>query len=339
MLKFIARRVIWMVPVLLVILTVVFLLMHAIPGGPFDSESSNRRALANMGMDETTKNALRQRFGLNEPLWLQFTGYLIGRSDAQGNFICGLICGNMGPSYRQRGRTVEDILFSAPKGKTFLESRFAYSMRLSLYAFLVALLLGLPLGIISAVRQGTPVDFAIKSFSTMLISLPNFVVGLMMIIILGGELHLIVIAPTSWENLDPRVWFAPITILSLGTMAAFIRLSRASLLEVMRRDFVRTARGKGASERRVVALHILKNALIPIITFSGPALLELFAGSFVIEAMFGYPGMGREFIDSVVRLDYSMIMGVVIIYALLIAGVNILVDLLYGYIDPRIRLD
>lgn len=339
MVKYVIRRIVWMIPVLLVILTVVFLLMHAIPGGPFDSDGTSKRAMANMTMDNTTKKALEKRFGLNEPIWVQYTGYLIGRSDPQGNFTCGLICGNMGPSYRQRGRAVEDILFGVPKGKTIFESRFAYSMRLSIYAFLAALLLGLPLGILSAVRQGTAVDYAIKSFSTILISLPNFVVGLMMIIVLGGELHLIVIAPTNWSNMDPRVWFAPISILSLGTLAAFIRISRSSLLEVMRRDFVRTARGKGASERRLVILHILKNAMIPIITFSGPALLELFAGSFVIEAMFGYPGMGREFVDSVVRLDYSMIMAVVIVYALLIAGVNILVDLFYGYVDPRIRLD
>lgn len=339
MVKYIIRRIVWMFPVLLVILTVVFLLMHSIPGGPFDSAETNKRAMMNMSMDESTRKALEQRFGLNEPLWVQFTGYLIGRTDAQGNFTCGLICGNMGPSYRQRGRAVEDILFSAPKGKTIFESRFAYSMRLSVYAFLAALLPGLSLGILSAVRQGTWVDLAIKSFSTFLISLPNFVIGLLMIIVLGGELHLIVIAPASWSNMNPRVWFAPITILSLGTMAAFIRLSRASLLEVMRRDFVRTARGKGAGERRLVFLHILKNAMIPIVTFSGPALLELFAGSFVIETMFGYPGMGREFIDSVVRLDYSMIMGVALVYALLIAGINILIDLFYGYIDPRIRVE
>ena len=337
MLKFIARRLVWTIPVLFAILVAVFLIMHAVPGGPFDT-AGPRAAMANMQMDETTKNALKKRFGLNDPLWKQFSGYVVGRNDISGEFQCGLVCGNLGPSYRQRGRTVQDILFSAPKGKTFFESRFAYSLRLSMYAFLTALSLGVPLGILAASRYGTWLDAAVKAFSTLLISLPNFVIGLLIIIVLGGELHLIRIAPTNWQNFDPRVWFAPIFILSLSTLAAFIRLTRASLLEVMRRDFVRTAHSKGATQRRVIFLHILKNALIPLITFSGPALLELFAGSFVIETMFGYPGMGREFVDSVVRLDYSMIMGVVVIYAVMIAAVNILVDLLYGYIDPRIRV-
>lgn len=338
MLKFIARRFVWTVPVLFAILVIVFLIMHTIPGGPFDSDRP-RPAMANLQMDETTKNALKERFGLNDPLWKQFVTYMFGRVNSKGTFVCGLVCGNMGPSYRQSGRPIQDILFGPPKGKTIFESRFAYSLRLSVYAFLVALLLGVPLGILAATRYGTWLDTTVKSISTLLISLPNFVVGLLMIIILGGELHIIRIAPTNWQTLDPRVWFAPVSILSIGTMAAFIRLTRASLLEVMRRDFVRTAHSKGASQRRVVFLHILKNAMIPLITFSGPALLELFAGSFVIETMFGYPGMGREFVESVVRLDYSMIMGVVVIYAVMIAGVNVLVDLLYGYIDPRIRVE
>lgn len=338
MLKFIARRFVWTLPVLLAILIAVFLIMHAIPGGPFDT-GGDRRALANQQMDERTKNTLKERFGLNDPPWKQFVTYVFGANDSSGKFTCGLVCGNLGPSYRQQGRTVQDILFSAPKGKTFFESRFAYSLRLSVYAFLTALLIGVPLGIFAAARHGTWGDTVVKSLSTLLISMPNFVIGLLMIILLGGELHLIVIAPSNWQTVDPRIWFAPIFILSMGTLAAFIRLTRASLLEVMRRDFVRTAHGKGASQRRVIFLHILKNAMIPLITFSGPALLELFAGSFVIETMFGYPGMGREFIDSVVRLDYSMIMGVVVIYAVMIAGVNILVDLLYGYNDPRVRVE
>lgn len=335
MMTFLLRRVLWVLPVLLLILIAVFLLMHAIPGSPFDTGGS--RALVNTSMDDITRQALNRRFGFDQPLWKQFVMYLFGKTQADGRFACGLICGNLGPSYRQGGRPVQDILFGWPPGQTFFQSRFGYSARLSLYAFLTALLVGMPLGVLAAVRQNTWIDRLIKTFATLLISLPGFVTGLLFIIILGGELHLILIAPSNWNTLDPRVWFAPITILSLGATAAFIRLTRASLLEVMRREFVRTARAKGASQRRVVNLHIMRNALIPIVTFSGPALLELFAGSFVIEVMFGYPGMGREFIQSVVRMDYSMIMAVTLIYALLIAGVNILVDLLYGMIDPRIR--
>jgi ABC-type dipeptide/oligopeptide/nickel transport system permease component len=189
------------------------------------------------------------------------------------------------------------------------------------------------------VRYGTWVDYAIKSFATLLVSLPNFVIGLVIIIVLAGELHIITVAPATWKTFDLRVWGVPILILSIGSMASFIRLTRSSLLDVMTRDYVRTARGKGAHERRIIWLHVLKNALIPLITFSGPALMELFAGSFVVETMYGYPGMGRLFIDSVINLDYFLILGVALVYAMLVVLANMVVDLLYGWIDPRIRVE
>lgn len=340
MLRFIARRVVWMFPVLLVILAAVFLLMHAIPGGPWDSDGIEKRAMNTVMMDPISKKALYQRYGLDDPLWLQFTGYLIGRKDpASGTFICGLVCGNMGPSYHARGMTVQEILFKPMEGNNLFTSRFAYSLRLSSYAFLLALLVGLPLGVLAAVRAGTWADYAIKSFATLLISVPNFVLGLILLIVLSGNLHLIVVAPIEWNTLDPRVWATPVIILSVGVMAGLIRLTRAALLEMLRRDYVRTARAKGLREELVVYRHMLKNALIPIVTFSGPALLELFAGSFVVEVMFSYPGMGRQYIEAARTLDYAMILGVTLVYALMIALVNLVVDLLYGAIDPRIRAE
>ncbi len=338
MLKFITRRVLWSIPVFLTILLVVFLLMHTIPGSPWDGEGG-KRALSNIAMDQTTQQALNQRYGLNDPLWKQFRGYVIGRTDEKGEFICGLICGNMAPSYRQRGRTIQDILFSVPEGRSFFESRFGNSMRLGLSAFLFAAGLGIPLGISSALRQGSWLDYTIRTFATLAISLPNFVTGLLLIILLGTGLHLIVISPTSWHTFDPRVWALPIFVLGISILAAFIRLTRASLLDVIRRDYVRTARAKGAQEKRIIYLHMLKNAMIPLITFSGPALMELFTGTFVIEIMFGFPGMGREYIEAVAGKDYSMILGVTVVYTFLITSINLLVDLLYGYLDPRIRLE
>lgn len=339
MLRFVIRRILWMVPVLLSILVIVFLLMHAMPGGPWENSRTDQRALTNIGVDPKTIDALSRRFGLDEPLWKQFISYVIGRSDTDGQFICGMLCGNLGPSYRQRGRSVQEILFSPPKGKTFFQSQFGYSLRLTLYAFTFSLALSLFLGITAALRYNTWVDYAIKTFMTLFISMPNFVIGLLLILLLSSDLHLIVIIPTTWDTFDPRVWLLPILILGIGTLASFTRLTRASILEVIRKDYIRTARAKGAKERRVVYRHILKNALIPLVTYSGPALLELFAGSFVIETMFSYPGMGRQYINAAVSRDYSMILGVTLIYALLIAGVNILVDLLYGWIDPRIRVN
>lgn len=339
MFKFVVNRVLWTIPVMLVILVVVFWLGHAMPGSPWQNEAGGQRAMSNTSMDEVTMRALNRRFGLDDPLWKQFTNYLIGRQDADGTFICGVICGNLGPAYRQRGRSVNELLFGAPnKKKTVLESRFVYSLRLSGYAFFMAALVGIPLGIASALRQGTWFDYAVKTFASLLISMPNFVVGLLLIVVLGGTLHWIIIAPTQWQVFDFRTWFAPVFILGIGTMAAFIRLTRASILDVMRQDFIRTARAKGARLPRIVLIHLIRNALIPLITFSGPALLELFAGSFVIETMFGFPGMGREYITSVLARDYLVIMGVTLVYALMITGVNLLVDVLYGAVDPRISV-
>jgi oligopeptide transport system permease protein len=339
MLQYILRRIVWLVPVLIIVLLIVFLLMHAVAGSPWDNSNGIPRAMANVGMDETTLKTLRQRYGLDQPLWMQFGKYLIGQKEKDGRFVCGLICGNMGPSIRQAGQTVQEILFEAPKNGTVFESRFFYTLRLSMYAFALALAIGLPLGILAAVRYGTWIDYAIKSFATLLISLPNFVVGLVIIIVLAGNLNIITVAPSSWKVFDLRVWGAPILILSIGAMASFIRLTRSSLLDVITKDYVRTARGKGAHERRIIWLHVLKNALIPLITFSGPALMELFAGSFVVETMYGYPGMGRLFINSVVNLDYFLILGVALVYALMVVLANLTVDLLYGWVDPRIRVE
>jgi oligopeptide transport system permease protein len=339
MLQYVLRRLVWLIPVLIIVLLIVFLLMHAVAGNPWQNPLALPRAMSNIGMDETTLKTLRQRYGLDKPLWMQFGNYVIGQKDTHGKFVCGLICGNMGPSIRQSGVTVKDILFAAPKKGTVFESRFFYTMRLSLYAFALALAVGLPLGILAAMRYGTWIDYGIKTFATLLVSLPNFVVGLVIIIVLSGNLNLIIVAPTSWKTFDLRVWGAPILILSIGAMASFIRLTRSSLLDVITRDYVRTARGKGARERRIIWLHVLKNALIPLVTFSGPVLMELFAGSFVIETMYGYPGMGRLFINSVVGLDYFLILGIALVYALMVVLANLTVDLLYGWIDPRIRVE
>lgn len=340
MLKFLLHRLVWMIPVLLLILVIVFLLGHLMPGSPWSNDAGGRRAMSNISMDEATRKALDRRFGLDDPLWKQFASYMIGRVDQEGAFVCGLVCGNMGPSFRQRGRSVNDILFGAPtRDKTILESRFIYSLRLSGYAFLMAAAIGIPLGIFAALRANTWTDYLIKGLASLLISMPNFVIGLLMIIVLGGSLHLITISPINWDEFTFKTWFAPIFILGIGMTAAFIRLTRASILDVMRRDFIRTARSKGAPPPRVIALHVVKNAAIPLVTFSGPALLELFAGSFVIEFMFGFPGMASEFIRSVVARDYLVIMGVTLVYALLIAGTNLIADLAYGMIDPRIRVE
>ena len=336
--KFILRRLLWMIPVLLAILAIMFLLMHSIPGNPWDS-GGGQKAFYNIQMDDITRRALDQRFGLDQPLWQQFTSYLIGRYDLDGQFICGLVCGNLGPSYRQRGRSVQEILFSSRQDSNIFSSRFLYSFRLAGYAFIFALVAGILLGILSAFNQNRFLDYLIKILSTLGIAIPNFVMGLFLLMTVGLQLHWVSLIPESWLTASPVLWIIPVFVLGFGLLASITRITRASLLEVMRQDYVRTARAKGLGEQRIVLVHMLKNALIPLVTYSGPALIELIAGTFIIESMFGFPGMGREYVDSVLRKDYSMILGATIVYAALIAVVNLIVDVTYFWIDPRIQVE
>lgn len=337
MYKYLIRRVLWVIPVLFTIVLVMFLLIRLVPGSPWDA-NGRTMAMANTSMDEVTKAYLNQRYGLDKPLPVQFFYYLIGQTGLDGKFTCGLICGNLGPSFSQRGNTVQQILFGVPAGKTIFVSKFGYSARLGLYAFLFAFGLGIPIGVASALRQNTTWDYVIKFISTLAMSIPSFVVGLILIIILGG-LNLIVILPTSWATAPPNVWIVPIIVLGLSTCASVIRMTRGSMMEVMNQDYIRTARAKGLWENTVVYVHMLRNSLIPLVTFAGPALIELMTGAFIIEMMFGFPGMGRQYVESVTKREYTMVLGVTILYAAMIALVNIFVDVIYTRIDPRIRID
>lgn len=332
------RRLAWTVPVLLAVSIVVFLLMHAVPGSPWDA-GEGTRALSNLGRDTITTETLDRRYGLNLPLWQQYVRYTIGYRDKEGAFRCGAICGNLGPSYRQRGRTVEDIFFEAPENLTIWQSRVGYSLRLGVYAFAFALLAGLPLGILAAVRQNQPIDLGIRVLTSIGVAIPNFVLGLLLIIIFGSGLGLITLVPSSWATAGPSMWVIPIFVLGFGAMTAIARLTRASLLETMRQDYVRTARAKGLREQTVINVHVLKNAFIPVLTMLGPIMAEMITGAFIIETMFGFPGIGREYVGAVTDQDYSMIMGTTLLYAMLILIANLSVDASYTLIDPRARTE
>ncbi len=337
MIRAIIRRVLWTIPVLFTVVAMAFLLMHAAPGSPWEKDPS-KLALVHFSMDEATMRALDRRFGLDKPLWRQFMLYVVGDFDQQGEFICGLACGNLGPSLSLRGRSVQDILFSAPEGKTFWESAFGYSLRLGVLALLFAVAIGIPVGVIAAVKQNTWIDYLVTLLATLGISIPNFVVGLVLIVlIVTFGANTITVVPRSWSS-NPLTWILPAAVLSTGTLSTTARLTRTSMLEVMRQDYVRTARAKGLKERVVINRHILKNALIPVITMIGPALAELIAGSFIIEMMFGFPGMGRTYANSITNFDYPLIMGATLLYALLVVLFNLSVDLAYGLLDPRIRI-
>jgi oligopeptide transport system permease protein len=330
MATYIIRRLLWLIPVLIIVAAITFVLMHNTPGGPWDRDLSSRQ------VDATTQKMLNERYGLDKPLWRQYVAYMIGDFNSKGEWKWGLVGGNMGPSYRTRGRDVQDIIFDAPEDKPFYYSRFGYSLRLGMIALTFAILIGIPLGTFAALKQNSMIDYTSLLIATAGISVPSFVIAIFMIIIFASTLHLISVVPKDWS--DPRVWILPAAVLGFGTLAYTARLTRSSMLEVMRQDYVRTARSKGLTERTVVTIHMIKNALIPVVTILGPALAALVTGSFIIETMFGFPGMGRAYVQAIQQRDYSMIMGTTLIYAFLVAIANLSVDFIYVLIDPRIRL-
>ena len=332
MTTYIIRILLWLIPVLLTVSAVTFVVMRSAPGGPWDTDAERRQ------VDAATAKSLAAYYGLDKPMWRQFYAYVIGDTNSQTKeWVCGVICGNLGPSYRQRGRTVQNILFSPPEGKSFWQSRFGYSVRLGVLALSMAIFVGIPLGIIAALKQNTIVDYTALFIATSGISVPSFVLAIFLIIIFASRLHWIDIVVDDWTQI--KYWLMPMAVLGFGTLAYTARLTRSSMLEVMRQDYVRTARAKGLAERIVIFIHMLKNALIPVITILGPALAGLVTGSFIIETMFSFPGMGRAYVQAIGQRDYSMIMGTTLIYALLVAVANLSVDIVYVFIDPRIRLE
>ncbi len=330
MFAYLIKRLLWMIPVLLVVSAITFFLMHAAPGGPWDRDISARQ------VDSTTQKLLNEYYGLDKPLWQQYTAYVFGDKNKEGEFICGLVCGNLGPSYRVRGRTVQQILFQPPEGKTFWYSRAGYSARLGLLALSFAIFAGIPLGVVAALKQNTITDYISLLMATVGISIPGFVMAIFLIIIFASWLHWVSVVPKNWDS--ATAWILPGLVLGFGTMAFTARLTRTTMLEVMRQDYIRTARAKGVHERNVITLHMIRNALIPVVTILGPALAALVTGSFIIETMFGFPGMGRAYVTAIGQRDYSMILGTTLIFVVLISIANLTVDFIYILIDPRIKL-
>ncbi len=329
MTTYIVRRLFYMVPTIFFVALITFALMHAAPGGPWDRDLNARQ------VDQRTQELLNRRFGLDKPLFFNTEGGNL--LDSQFfSYVWGAVRGDLGPSYRQRGLDVQDILFVPAEGKPFWESKFGYSLRLGLVAVAMATLLGIPLGVIAALKRNTIIDYISLFISTVGVSIPNFVLAIFFIIIFASRLKLVKIVQQDWGS--PGAWIIPASILGFGTFAYITRLTRSTMLEVMQQDYVRTARAKGLKERIVVLRHMLRNALIPVVTILGPAVAALVTGSFIIEQMFSFPGSGREFVLSIQRRDYSMIMGTTLIYAVLVALANLTVDLVYGFLDPRIKV-
>ena len=335
MFAYLFRRVFWILPVVFTVAAVTFFLMYRAPGGPWDTDKP---------VPAGTRDNLNRRFGLDKPLWINPDAvgdkrdqgvdnpFTLGRAflDAQfPNYMIGVFRFDLGPSYASKGtETVQRVIVE----------KLPTSAKVGIVALVFALLAGLPLGILSALRQNTWVDYLALFTSTIGASVPTFVSGILILIFMSQVFGVSPIRrPEEWEGLG-RAYLLPGMVLGLGTTSYIARLTRASLLEIKRQDYIRTARAKGLHESRVVGRHMLRNALIPVITILGPAAADLLTGSFIIETIFNVPGLGREFVTSIGRRDYSMIMGTTIFYAVLIALANVTVDLSYGLVDPRIRV-
>lgn len=332
-LRFILQRLLRVVLVFWGVSILAFVLMHSAKGSPW-TQSEQRRIFLNYTPDPIVLRNLDRQFGLDLPIWQQYLRYMFGGTDPDGSPFCGVICGNLGPSLSQRGRMVNDILFSAPENGNVWQSRLGYTLRLALYGFLFTALTGIPLGIALAVKHHSRFDRCMSTLLMFNLSIPSFVIGFILIIVLASWLQWIKVVAV-WDDL--RYWLLAVGVLSGIPMATLARLTKTAVREAMSGDYVRTARAKGLYSLGVVCRHILPNAIIPIITALWPVLMELVAGSFIIESLFGFPGIGGEYCRAVVNLDYAMIMGLTLLYSLGIVTLSIIVDSLYGVFDPRLR--
>jgi oligopeptide transport system permease protein len=304
MLKFLGNRLISMIITLWLIITLTFVLMNSVPGGPFSREKN---------LPEPIKKALEAKYNLNQPLWRQYTDYLVG--------IAKL---DLGPSFQKIGVKVN----------TMIKTGFPISAKLGVLSVLLVLALGVPLGIISALKASKWQDNLVMFFATLGITIPGFVIATLYIYIFAGKLNWVPsFGLASWKS-----YIGPVLALSGFSLAFVSRLTRSSMLEVLQQDYIRTARAKGLSQFKVIYKHALRNAIIPVVTYIGPLLAGIITGSFVVERIFAIPGMGKYFVESVTNRDYTVIMGITVFDAALLVGMVLIVDIVYGLIDPRIKL-
>lgn len=306
MLRFALNRVLWTIPVLWLVATVTFFLMHSAPGSPWDAAAAGGR-----GFDESLQTAFNRRYGLDRPLAEQYLLYL--GNAARLDF---------GDSFSRRGTSVVEVIGEG----------FPYSARIGLAALGLTVAIGFPIGVLAALKHNTPIDYGSLLVATIGYTVPDFVIAIFLIVLFAVRLDWVPVLFTDW-----RSYVLPSLALGAGGAAFIARLTRASILETIGQDHVRTARAKGLRARGVIGRHVVRNGLIPVITVLGPALAGLITGTIIIERVFGVPGMGYLFIDSISTRDYPVIMGTTLFYALFVVIGNLLVDLGYGLADPRVR--
>jgi oligopeptide transport system permease protein len=333
MLNFILPKVLRVLLVLTLVEFIVFLLVHAIPGNPWDAPTNQIKAMSNVYVDQAALETRSRYFGFDLPLWRQFTRYMIGDIQEDEKFVCGVVCGNLGPSTRQIGRSVQDILFQQT-GKSPWDSRVGYTFRLVAWSFGIVSLLGIPIGVTSAFWSKSLFDRFVSTLFTSAAAIPTFVLGLLGILIFASALKWVKVI-ADWSN--PKDWVLPVILLSIVPLSNVVRLTRATVLNEMQGDYIRTARAKGRTRAETMWRHILPNALLSILTFLFPVFVELIAASFIIEGTFAFPGFGREYWDSIGHLDYAMIMGITFIYASSITLANLFLEVIRWMVDPRVQ--
>jgi ABC-type dipeptide/oligopeptide/nickel transport system permease component len=334
--QYLARRFVYLLGVLLVVSIITFFIMHQVPGGPFSKEKQiSPTALAN----------LNAKYHLDDPVYKQYTDYMLAlviprittgnwKFSATEDYLLNFSLPfgnsahlrwiNFGPSYNKQGRTVNDIM----------REQLPVSAQLGTAALLIALVIGIPLGTLAALRKNTAVDYFSMSAAILGVSVPVIILGPLMKYVLAVELGWL---PThGWGTFEEAIM--PSFALGFAQSALLARLTRASLLQVLNEDYIRTAYAKGLRQRRVVVIHALKNAMIPVATVLGPLFAALITGTFVTEQVFGIPGMGKYFVTSIQNRDYSVIMGTTLVFAFFIVVANFIVDITYAWLDPRIRL-
>ena len=307
MLRYAVGRILGIIPTLFIIITLAFFVIRLAPGGPFDEEQA---------LPPEIKANLEAAYGLDQPIWKQYLRYLDG-----------LAHGDFGPSFKFKDFSVTELIAQG----------LPISLSIGLSAILLGMLIGVPLGTFAALRQNTAADYTTMAIVGLGISVPNFVVAPLLQILFGLKWRLLPVA--GWEGGEIRYLVLPVAALSFGIIAYVGRLTRGSMLEVLRSNYVRTARAKGLPEYLVVWRHALRPALLPVVSWLGPAFAFVVTGSLVVETVFGLPGSGRYLVQGAINRDYSLVMGMIVVYGSLIVICNLIADLLYGWLDPRVRYD
>jgi oligopeptide transport system permease protein len=305
MLKYALRRLLGMIPTMLVIVAAAFFVMRLAPGGPFDDEQT---------LPPEIKANLEAAYGLDQPVTVQF-----------GRYVAGLLRGDLGPSFKYKDYRVSELIARG----------LPVTLTIGTLALLLAVGVGVPLGMVAALRHDRVVDHAVMSAALVGIAVPNFVVAPVLALAFGVWLGWLPVA--GWAPGSVRHLILPVVTLALPFVAYIARLARGSLLEVLQAPYLRAARAKGLARGALLRRHALKPTILPVVSFLGPAAAALLTGSLVVEQVFGLPGVGRYFVQGAINRDYTLVMGMVIFYAALILLLNLLVDLVYGWLDPRIR--